>query len=108
MSRGRTVHGKRAARRKAACVIGETVRKELFGGQDPLGNKLRLKNISCEVIGQVEPKGQSMMGPDQDDIIIIPLRTFQRRIAGNRDIALIQLSVATESAIDRVKSDIER
>jgi putative ABC transport system permease protein len=93
---------------KAVCVIGATANKELFGAQEPLGNKLRLKNVSCEVIGLLEAKGQSVMGRDQDDLIIIPLRTFQRRIAGNRDIALIQLSVRDESAIDRVKSAIER
>jgi putative ABC transport system permease protein len=93
---------------KAVCVIGATVVKELFGAQEPLGNKLRLKNVSCEVIGQLEPKGQSVMGRDQDDLILIPLRTFQRRIAGNRDISLIQLSVRDESAIDRVKSSLEQ
>jgi putative ABC transport system permease protein len=60
------------------------------------------------VIGQLEAKGQSVMGRDQDDLIIIPLRTFQRRIAGNRDVSLIQLAVSDESAIDRVKSAIER
>ncbi|HSQ13596.1 MAG TPA: FtsX-like permease family protein, partial [Candidatus Deferrimicrobium sp.] len=93
---------------KAVCVIGPTVGKELFGAQDPMGNKLRLKNVSCEVIGQLKSKGQSVMGRDQDDLIIMPLRTFQRRIAGNRDISQIQLSVRDESAIDRVKSAIER
>ncbi|HEX6768064.1 MAG TPA: ABC transporter permease [Candidatus Binatia bacterium] len=93
---------------KAVCVIGPTVGKELFGIQDPMGNKIRLKNVSCEVVGQLKSKGQSVMGRDQDDLIIIPLRTFQRRIAGNRDISQIQLSVRDESAIDRAKSAIER
>ena len=108
ISRGRTFTESEMRAGKAVCVIGATVGKELFGAQDPLGNKLRLKNVSCEVIGQLETKGQSVMGRDQDDLIIIPLRTFQRRIAGNRDISLIQLSVRDESAIDRVKSAIER
>ena len=93
---------------KAVCVIGSTVGKELFGVQDPMGNKIRLKNVSCEVVGQLKSKGQSIMGRDQDDLIIMPLRTFQRRIAGNRDISQIQLSVRDESAIDRAKSAIER
>jgi putative ABC transport system permease protein len=107
-ARGRTFTESELRAGKAVCVIGATVVKELFGAQDPLGNKLRLKNVSCEVIGQLNAKGQSVMGRDQDDLIIIPLRTFQRRIAGNRDISLIQLSVRDESAIDRVKSAIER
>jgi putative ABC transport system permease protein len=108
IARGRTFSESELRAGKAVCVIGATVGKELFGAQDPLGNKLRLKNISCEVIAQMDTKGQSVMGRDQDDLIIIPLRTFQRRVAGNRDISLIQLSVRDESAIDRVKSAIER
>jgi putative ABC transport system permease protein len=108
IARGRTFTESELRAGKAVCVIGATVNKELFGAQDPLGNKLRLKNVSCEVIGQLAAKGQSVMGRDQDDVIIMPLRTFQRRIAGNRDISLIQLSVRDESAIDRVKPAIER
>src|SRR3990170_4375112 len=108
MARGRTFTESELRAGKAVCVIGATVNKELFGAQDPLGNKLRLKNVSCEVIGQLEGKGQSVMGRDQDDLILIPLRTFQRRIAGNRDISIIQVAVRDESAIDRVKSAIER
>ncbi|MGE5219380.1 MAG: ABC transporter permease [Chloroflexota bacterium] len=108
LARGRTFTESDLRAGKAVCVVGATVVKELFGAQDPLGNKLRLKNVSCEVIGQLEAKGQSIMGRDQDDLVIIPLRTFQRRIAGNRDISLIQLSVRDESAIDRVKSALER
>jgi putative ABC transport system permease protein len=108
IARGRTFTDSELRAGKAVCVIGATVNKELFGAQDPLGNKVRLKNVSCEVIGQLEAKGQSVMGRDQDDLIIMPQRTFQRRISGNRDISLIQLSVRDEGAIDRVKSAIQR
>jgi len=108
IERGRTFTESELRAGKAVCVIGATVSKELFGAQDPLGNKLRLKNVSCEVIAQLESKGQSVMGRDQDDLIVIPLRTFQRRIAGNRDISLIQVSVRDESAIKRVEAAIER
>ena len=108
IERGRIFSESELRAGKAVCVIGATVNKELFGAQDPLGSKLRLKNISCEVIGQLKAKGQSGIGRDQDDVITIPLRAFQRRIAGNRDIAMIQISVRDESAIDRVKSAIER
>ncbi len=108
VSRGRIFTDSELRAGKAVCVIGATVVKELFGAQDPLGNKLRLKNVSCEVIGQLEGKGQSVMGRDQDDLVILPLRTFQRRVAGNRDVSLIQIAVRDEGAIDRVKSAIER
>jgi putative ABC transport system permease protein len=108
IARGRTFTESEMRAGKPACVIGATVGKELFGAQDPLGNKVRINKLSCDVIGQMEAKGQSAMGRDQDDVIIIPLRTFQRRIAGNRDISMIQISVRDEGAIDRVKTAIER
>jgi putative ABC transport system permease protein len=93
---------------KAVCILGATVRKELFGGQDPLGSKIRMENVSCQVIGILEAKGQSTMGTDRDDLILIPLRTFQRRIAGNQDIGLIQVSVQDGASTDKVKQDIEQ
>jgi putative ABC transport system permease protein len=92
---------------KTVCVIGATVAKELFGGQTPLEESIRMGNFSCEVVGLLEAKGQSTFGSDQDDIILIPLRTFQRRIAGNRDISLIQVSVEEGRSTDKAKNDIE-
>jgi putative ABC transport system permease protein len=92
---------------KAVCILGATVRKELFGGQDPLGSNIRMGNISCQVIGLLEAKGQSTMGMDQDDIILLPLRTLQRRIAGNQDVALIQVSVREDASTEKAKRDIE-
>jgi putative ABC transport system permease protein len=108
LERGRTFTESELRAGKAACVIGATVVRELFGAQDPIGSKIRVKNVSCEVIGQLKAKGQTGMGRDQDDVIVIPLRTHQRRIAGNRDISMIQMSVRDEAAIDRVKSAVER
>lgn len=93
---------------KAVCLLGATVRKELFAGQEPLGQRIRLGKVSCQVIGLLESKGQSTMGSDQDDLILLPLRTFQRRIAGNQDIALIQVSVTDGAATAKVEQDIER
>jgi putative ABC transport system permease protein len=92
---------------KAVCIIGATVAKELFGQQNPLDNKIRVGNFSCQVIGLLEAKGQSTFGSDQDDLILLPLRTFQRRLAGNVDISLIQVSVAEGRSTDKAKSDIE-
>jgi putative ABC transport system permease protein len=90
------------------CVIGETVRSKLFGSQSPIGNRIRLNKISCEVIGLLQAKGQSTMGQDQDDIILVPLRTFQRRIAGNEDVSMIQVSVKDGESTDKAKSEIGR
>jgi len=108
IERGRTFLESELRSGKAVCVIGATARRELFGAQDALGGKLRLSNVSCEVIGQLKAKGQTGMGRDQDDVVLIPLRTYQRRIAGNRDVAQIQISVRDEGAIEQVKAAIER
>ncbi len=91
----------------AVCVIGETVRRELFGSLDPIGAKIRLKKISCEVIGLAASKGQASMGGDQDDMVLVPLRTFWRRIAGNRDVTFIQLSARDGVSTTKVKNDVE-
>ncbi len=92
----------------AVCIVGETVRKKLFGGQDPFGEKIRLQKLSCEIIGLLEGKGQSTMGMDQDDIVVIPLSAYQRRIAGNQDVGLIQVSVKEGASTEKVQRDIER
>ena len=92
----------------AVCIAGKTVLKKLFGGQEALGEKIRLQKFSCEVIGVLEEKGQSSMGTDQDDIVLIPLSTFQRRIAGNQNVGLIQISVQEGAATEKVQRDIER
>ncbi|HSN00461.1 MAG TPA: ABC transporter permease [Rudaea sp.] len=93
---------------KAVCVIGETVRRELFGQENPIGGRIRIKQFSCEVIGLLAPKGQAAMGQDQDDTIIMPLRTVQRRLAGNQDVNALMISVADGTSIDRAKSQIEK
>ena len=92
----------------AVCIIGSTVQSKLFGSQDPVGAQIRLQNISCQVVGLLESKGQSSMGNDQDDLVVIPLRTFQRRISGNQDVSMIQVSVRDGMSTTRVQQDMER
>jgi putative ABC transport system permease protein len=92
----------------AVCIIGATVKSKLFGSQDPIGDRIRLQKMACQVIGVLDAKGQSTMGTDQDDLVLIPLRTFQRRIAGNQDVNIIQASAAKGVSTDRVKRDIEQ
>ena len=90
----------------AVCIIGETVRKKLFGGQEPLGGKIRLEKLSCDIVGLLGEKGQNTMGQDQDDAVIIPLRTFQRRISGNQDLSMMQVSVQEGSSTEKAQKDI--
>ncbi|MDY0212297.1 MAG: ABC transporter permease [Desulfuromonadaceae bacterium] len=92
---------------KAVCVIGASVRDKLFGQQNPVGADIRIKQFSCEVVGLLKSKGQSAMGSDQDDTVIMPLRTVQRRLAGNLDVSMIMVSVATNVSIDTVKQQLE-
>jgi putative ABC transport system permease protein len=79
----------------AVCIVGETVRRELYGGtagRTGLGEQLRVKQFSCEVIGILVSKGQSGMG-DQDDTVVVPLQTLQRRVTGNRKVSILSVSM---------------
>lgn len=92
---------------KSVCLLGNTVRKELFGDASPIGSAMRLGRISFKVIGTLKEKGQSNFGDDQDDIVIVPLRTLQRRITGDTDVRTIIVSVLDGVPTETVKSDIE-
>ena len=86
----------------AVCVIGETVRREIYGGtpgQTGLGEQLRVKQFSCDVIGVLAAKGQGGMG-DQDDTVVVPLHTLQRRLTGSRrvDTLLVSMQEGSDSA----------
>jgi putative ABC transport system permease protein len=91
---------------KAVCVIGETVRDKLFGRQNPVGTEIRIKQFSCEVIGLLKAKGQSAMGSDQDDTVVMPLRTVQRRISGSQDVNRLMISAQQSASIDAVKKQL--
>jgi putative ABC transport system permease protein len=90
------------------CVIGDTLRRELFEGANPIGAKIRLGKATCEVIGLLKSKGQAGMG-DQDDTIIVPLSTLQRRLVGkasSHDITQIVISGRDGMDGDAVIADI--
>lgn len=91
---------------KSVCIIGETVRKELFGEQDPLGASIRLGSFSCQVIGLLNSKGSSMFGMDQDDIIVVPIRLLQRRVSGNQEISMVLVSASSPAVIENVKASL--
>jgi len=91
---------------RAVCVLGETVREKLFGRQDPVGSEIRIRGFACEVIGLLEAKGQSAMGSDQDDTIVMPLRTVQRRLTGSQDIGRVLVSVMPGASIDAVRDQL--
>ena len=90
----------------AVCVIGQTLQKELFDNQSVLGKLVRIKGFSCQVVGLLDAKGQSGFGQDKDDIVIIPLNTFQRRLSGNVRVPLITVAIEPQSDIERVKEGV--
>ena len=90
----------------AVCMLGETVRRELFGALPALGAQLRVKHISCEVIAVLSSKGQGSFGNDQDDVVLVPLKTFQRRVTGNTRVNTLLVSMKDGSDANRVKSGI--
>jgi len=92
----------------SVCILGETVRQKLFGNGTPLGADIRLKQVSCKVIGVLESKGASSLGNDPDDIVLTPIRAFHRRISGNQDVSMIYVAVKNSASTEKAKSDIER
>ena len=93
---------------KAVCILGDTVRRELYGQADPIGQKMRLGRLSYEVVGILDTKGQSFTGEDQDDLVVLPLRTVQRRVSGNRSVSMIYVSAVNEAATTRLKESLNR
>ncbi|WP_345988943.1 ABC transporter permease [Sulfurimonas sp. HSL1-2] len=94
---------------QSVCILGQTVIDELFpGGEDPMGKKIRLKSFSCRVIGTLEEKGANTFGMDQDDLILVPIKMFQRRIGGNQNIPSILVSVKENYPLDTVKQQIRQ
>ena len=90
----------------AVCVLGATVRTKLFGGQDPVGSSVRIAKLDCLVVGVTHAKGQSSFGMDQDDFVLVPLATLQRRITGSTDTGVIFLGARDGTRIPEVKDQV--
>jgi len=91
---------------RAVCVIGNTVRQNLFAGDAPVGQRFRLRDLSCEVIGVLAARGQGGF-QDQDDVVLMPIKAVQRRFTGNRDIRFIMVAVDDAYDTASVQSSIE-
>jgi len=94
----------------AVCIVGETVRRELWGGtvgQTGLGQLLRVKQFSCDVIGVLAAKGQGGMG-DQDDTVLLPLHTMERRVTGSRKVGLLLVSMQDGSDSAPLKASLRQ
>ncbi len=91
------------------CILGQTVIKELFvSGESAVGKKIRLQNFSCEVVGVLEAKGANTFGMDQDDLVLVPIKMFQRRISGNENIHLIMALVKENIPLEEASLQIQQ
>jgi ABC-type antimicrobial peptide transport system permease subunit len=92
-------------------VLGQTVVDQLYGpGQDPVGATMRIKNVAFRVVGVLERKGQTMWGQDQDDIIVIPFSTAERRVLGAEllgRVDQIHVTAASSGEMDEAKRQVE-
>ncbi|MHB1249936.1 MAG: ABC transporter permease, partial [Polaromonas sp.] len=93
LGNGRTFTDDELRAGAAVCLIGETVRRELYGARAAVGEQLRVKQISCAVVGVLASKGQGAFGNDQDDLVLMPIKTLQRRITGNTRVNTLLVSM---------------
>jgi len=91
---------------KAVCVIGSTVQQNLFPREQPVGQRMRIRDLSCEVIGTLASRGQGGF-QDQDDVVLMPIKAVQRRFTGNRNIRFIMVAVDDAYDSQSVQSSIE-
>jgi putative ABC transport system permease protein len=89
-------------------VLGQTVADELFGAQDPVGQIIRIQNVPFKVVGLLAPKGQSARGQDQDDTVIVPFSTLQKRIMGVTYVGAIMASAASPEEGPVAQDQIQR
>ena len=88
------------------CVVGATLVKDLFSGSPAVGETIRVGNMPCSVVGTLAAKGQSAFGSDQDNTVVMPLRTYLRRIAGNTRISTISVSANTADDLAAVQANM--
>ncbi|WP_293678221.1 ABC transporter permease [uncultured Phenylobacterium sp.] len=107
---GRMFDDREARQGRKVAVVGPTVVKELFGGADPVGRRIRVRSVPFEVIGVLESKGQAGFGQDQDDVVLAPLSAVRSRIVGRRSrgdsVQTIYVKAADEESLDRVQEDV--
>lgn len=107
MAEGRFISSKNVENRERVAVVGQTVVKNLFAGEDPVGKEIRVKNILFRVIGVLNSKGNGTMGNDQDDVIFIPYTTAMERVEGVDYLRMVYVVASDDNGIDRLQSDIE-
>jgi len=105
---GETFTDREVAGADKVCIIGDTIRRKLFPGQDAVGQQIRIKNIPFVVVGVLEPKGADLGGRDQDDIVLIPFTTARKRIQGSQfaNVDIIILSARSEADSKKAEEEV--
>jgi putative ABC transport system permease protein len=92
---------------KPVCILGATVIEKLFAGAPPIDQRIRLGALSCTVVGTLAAKGQGSMGQDQDDLVLMPIKAFQRRVSGKEDVTAILVTVTDGYSTSAIRTQIE-
>jgi putative ABC transport system permease protein len=87
-------------------VIGSSIARQLFEGQEPVGQILRVRNLPMTVIGVLKPRGFSFSGQDQDNVVFTPITTMLRHLTGNRSLATINIQVAKAADLERIQEQV--
>jgi putative ABC transport system permease protein len=108
---GRMFEGSELSGSAKVALIGQTVARELFGDADPMDQTIRIKSVPFTIIGVLHRKGQSMMGQDQDDVIMVPLSTARNRLLGTtqgklRQVGMIQIKVREGASMSEAESKV--
>ena len=107
MTSGRFFSDKNVQNRERVAVVGQTVVKNLFTDEDPVGKEIRVKIIPFRVIGVLKSKGNGTMGNDQDDTVLIPYTTSMERVEGIDYLRRVYVVAKDDGGIDRLQADIE-
>lgn len=107
MTSGRFFSDKNVQNRERVAVVGQTLVKNLFADEDPVGKEIRVKNIPFRVIGVLKSKGNGTMGNDQDDTVLIPYTTSMERVEGIDYLRRVYVVAKDDGGIDRLQADIE-
>lgn len=91
---------------QTSCLVGATIVKQFFGTLDPVGQQLRIDKISCSIIGVLVGRGQTSSGQDEDDVVLLPISTFQRRFGGTTEIPMMVISIFDGIDGDSIKSKV--
>ncbi len=102
---GRAIEAREYDTGARVCLVGQSVVKELFNQENPLGARVRIRDSMCEIVGVLESKGQGFRGNDQDNIILMPLKAFSNFVFGtNSPFFISQVLVSLDDGVDNVSS----